>query len=63
MFNLPHKNVHRQRLDLRSVKYLEQQNTGAIHEFIRMLRIMDGIRADFYRRARLMNIYLAIRQR
>lgn len=58
-----HGNVHRRRLDLRPVKYLEQHNTGVIHEFIRMPRIMDGIRADFYRRARLMNIYLAIRQR
>lgn len=63
MFNVPHKNVYRQRLDSKSVKYLEQQNTGVIHGFIRMPRIMDGIRADFYRRARLMNIYLAIRHR
>lgn len=63
MFNLPRKNVHRQRFDLRPVKYLEQQNASVIHGFIRMLRIMDGIRADFYRRVRLMNIYLAIRQR
>jgi len=42
-----HKNVHRQRFSLKSVKYLEQQNTGVIFEFIRMLRIMDGIRTGF----------------